>query len=42
MKDNTRVTLMVCTAANGEKNTIAIVGKSKNPDFLKVALSYTH
>ena len=30
MKEKTRVTLMICTAANGDKTPIAIVGKPKN------------
>ena len=31
MKDKTRLTLMVCTSAAGEKCPLAVVGKSKNP-----------
>ena len=31
MKDKARITLMVCTAADGTKVPLAIVGKSKNP-----------
>ena len=31
MKDKTRVTLMLCTAADGSKVPLAVVGKSKKP-----------
>jgi hypothetical protein len=31
MKDKTRVTVMVCTASNGDKVPLAIIGKSKKP-----------
>lgn len=31
MKDKTRITLMVCTSAHGEKVPLSLVGKAKNP-----------
>ena len=31
MKDKTRITLMVCTAASGRKVPLSIIGKPKNP-----------
>ena len=31
MKDKTRITLMVCTAASGGKVPLAMIGKSKSP-----------
>ena len=31
MKDKTRITLMICTSAHGEKVPLALVGKAKNP-----------
>jgi DDE superfamily endonuclease/Tc5 transposase DNA-binding domain len=31
MKDKTRITLMVCTAADGSKVPLSVVGRSKNP-----------
>ena len=36
MKDKTRLTLMVCTAANGEKFPLAIVGKPKTPHCFRL------
>jgi len=45
MKDKTRITLMICTAANGDKLPIAVVGKSACPKCFKnkdVPLPYTN
>ena len=36
MRDKTRVTLMVCTSASGEKVPLHIVGKSKKPECFKL------
>lgn len=45
MKDKTRLTLMICTAANGDKTPIAVVGKSASPRCFRgqdVPLPYTN
>ena len=45
MKDKTRVTLMICTAANGDKIPIAFVGISENPHCFREGtppLPYIH
>ena len=36
MKDKTRVTLMVCTAADGTKVPLAMIGKSKRPKCFRL------
>ena len=35
MRDKTRITLMVCTAASGRKVPLSIIGKPKNPRCFK-------
>ena len=35
MKDKTRITIMLCTAASGRKQPLAVIGKSKNPRCFK-------
>ena len=45
MKDKTRLTLMICTTANGDKIPIAVVGKSAQPRCFRdqdIALPYTN
>lgn len=45
MKDKDCVTIMVCTAADGEKCPLAMVGKSKNPHYFRLEeppLPYTN
>ena len=48
MKDKTRITLMMCTAADGRKCPLAIVGKAKKPMCFRLTpdqkppIAYTH
>ena len=48
MKSKERITLMVCTAASGEKVPLAMVGKAKKPECFKLCkdhkppMAYTH
>ena len=41
MKDKTRVTIMVCTSALGEKVPLSIVGKSKRPECFSLCVNNT-
>ena len=36
MKDKTRAILMVCTAIDGTKVPLVIVGQSKNPMYFRI------
>ena len=42
MKEKTRITIMVCTAANGDKLPLAIIGKPKMPHCLKLPVDKTN
>ena len=48
MKSKERITLMVCTAASGDKVPLAMVGKAKKPECFKMCtghippMAYTH
>jgi hypothetical protein len=48
MKDRTRITLMICTAADGSKVPLMVVGKAKKPTCFRLCenetppIAYTH